>query len=367
MGGATDQQEEGLKGWRRETPPPPPPPDSTTIIIIIIIITAPDDSNNDSKSASVLSLMRSLLELIINTHKALIISGYQHVTIIQYKLRCRPQHCQFHKVHHHSVSGSHAPACSLYNPISDAEQESMSPLGGDLGPVQLVRSQTRDLRGICRTETEASFSTQCMQLLICSCRSDLCFFSLRAPTKTLHLPVWLEISAGKPPAQRIIISSCESVQCHLWCVSELGVRCRADYLRPPPTPSPWGLTGARQSARTRLLPAERSEREGEKSEQDPTGERRNREDADGAAAQMALMAGIVFTLVFLISGIFALGSSARIYPPNEVTLLDSRSVQGELGWVASPTEGGVGTEETRPGWTPGVLLSKNRKMISIIG
>lgn len=64
--------------------------------------------------------------------------------------------------------------------------------------------------------------------------------------------------AGKPPAQRIIISSCESVQCHLWCVSELGVRCRADYLRPPPTPSPWGLTGARQSARTRLLPAERS-------------------------------------------------------------------------------------------------------------
>uniref|UniRef100_A0A8C9TU84 receptor protein-tyrosine kinase n=1 Tax=Scleropages formosus TaxID=113540 RepID=A0A8C9TU84_SCLFO len=36
----------------------------------------------------------------------------------------------------------------------------------------------------------------------------------------------------------------------------------------------------------------------------------------------------------------AVVSAARIYPPNEVTLLDSRSVQGELGWVASPTEGG---------------------------
>ncbi|XP_036409671.1 ephrin type-A receptor 4-like isoform X2 [Megalops cyprinoides] len=33
-------------------------------------------------------------------------------------------------------------------------------------------------------------------------------------------------------------------------------------------------------------------------------------------------------------------STARIYPPNEVTLLDSRTVQGELKWVASPTEGG---------------------------
>ncbi|XP_061097172.1 ephrin type-A receptor 4a [Conger conger] len=33
-------------------------------------------------------------------------------------------------------------------------------------------------------------------------------------------------------------------------------------------------------------------------------------------------------------------SSARIYPPNEVTLLDSRTVQGELKWVASPSEGG---------------------------
>uniref|UniRef100_A0A1A8VHM7 receptor protein-tyrosine kinase n=1 Tax=Nothobranchius furzeri TaxID=105023 RepID=A0A1A8VHM7_NOTFU len=56
---------------------------------------------------------------------------------------------------------------------------------------------------------------------------------------------------------------------------------------------------------------------------------------------MALMAGIWFTVSFLVSGVSALlGSSARIYPQNEVTLLDSRSVQGELGWVASPTEGG---------------------------
>ncbi|CAG06404.1 unnamed protein product [Tetraodon nigroviridis] len=52
------------------------------------------------------------------------------------------------------------------------------------------------------------------------------------------------------------------------------------------------------------------------------------------------MAGIWFTATFLVCGISTFVSSARIYPPNEVTLLDSRSVQGELGWVASPTEGG---------------------------
>uniref|UniRef100_A0A1A8HN10 receptor protein-tyrosine kinase n=3 Tax=Nothobranchius TaxID=28779 RepID=A0A1A8HN10_9TELE len=72
-------------------------------------------------------------------------------------------------------------------------------------------------------------------------------------------------------------------------------------------------------------------------------ERRRAQEArkSGVATQMALMAGIWFTVSFLVSGISALlGSSARIYPPNEVTLLDSRSVQGELGWVASPTEGG---------------------------
>ncbi|XP_072322102.1 ephrin type-A receptor 4-like [Eucyclogobius newberryi] len=43
---------------------------------------------------------------------------------------------------------------------------------------------------------------------------------------------------------------------------------------------------------------------------------------------------------FGVLGLFFAVSSARIYPPNEVTLLDSRSVQGELGWVANPTEGG---------------------------
>ncbi|KAM8904371.1 LOW QUALITY PROTEIN: ephrin type-A receptor 4-like [Spinachia spinachia] len=55
---------------------------------------------------------------------------------------------------------------------------------------------------------------------------------------------------------------------------------------------------------------------------------------------MALMAGVLFTGTFLVLGISTFVSPARIYPPNEVTLLDSRSVQGELGWVANPTEGG---------------------------
>ncbi|MBN3324574.1 EPHA5 protein, partial [Atractosteus spatula] len=52
------------------------------------------------------------------------------------------------------------------------------------------------------------------------------------------------------------------------------------------------------------------------------------------------MAGILYTATFILFGISTFVSPARIYPPNEVTLLDSRSVQGELGWVASPTEGG---------------------------
>ncbi|GLD69295.1 ephrin type-A receptor 4 isoform X1 [Lates japonicus] len=52
------------------------------------------------------------------------------------------------------------------------------------------------------------------------------------------------------------------------------------------------------------------------------------------------MAGILFTATFLVFGISTFVSPARIYPPNEVTLLDSRAVQGELGWVANPTEGG---------------------------
>ncbi|XP_063061053.1 ephrin type-A receptor 4 [Engraulis encrasicolus] len=45
-------------------------------------------------------------------------------------------------------------------------------------------------------------------------------------------------------------------------------------------------------------------------------------------------------LFFILSGITSCISSLREQRPNEVTLLDSRMVQGELGWVASPSEGG---------------------------
>uniref|UniRef100_A0A8C7LLR6 receptor protein-tyrosine kinase n=1 Tax=Oncorhynchus kisutch TaxID=8019 RepID=A0A8C7LLR6_ONCKI len=37
---------------------------------------------------------------------------------------------------------------------------------------------------------------------------------------------------------------------------------------------------------------------------------------------------------------FTVISTARVYPPNEETLLDTRTVPGELKWAASPTEGG---------------------------
>ncbi|CAB1317309.1 unnamed protein product [Coregonus sp. 'balchen'] len=37
---------------------------------------------------------------------------------------------------------------------------------------------------------------------------------------------------------------------------------------------------------------------------------------------------------------FTVISAARVYPPNEETLLDTRTVPGELKWAASPTEGG---------------------------
>ncbi|RVE61871.1 hypothetical protein OJAV_G00173670 [Oryzias javanicus] len=36
----------------------------------------------------------------------------------------------------------------------------------------------------------------------------------------------------------------------------------------------------------------------------------------------------------------ASSSRTRIYPPNEVTLLDTRTVPGELKWAARPSEGG---------------------------
>ncbi|KTF70886.1 hypothetical protein cypCar_00048192, partial [Cyprinus carpio] len=55
---------------------------------------------------------------------------------------------------------------------------------------------------------------------------------------------------------------------------------------------------------------------------------------------MALMAGIIYALASLFLGICAGLSAPRNLPANEVTLLDSRSVQGDLAWVASPTEGG---------------------------
>ncbi|KAK1168449.1 ephrin type-A receptor 4-like [Acipenser oxyrinchus oxyrinchus] len=52
------------------------------------------------------------------------------------------------------------------------------------------------------------------------------------------------------------------------------------------------------------------------------------------------MAWMLYFMTCLLFGISSFVCPARIYPSNEVTLLDSRSVQGELGWVASPTEGG---------------------------
>ncbi|XP_030634411.1 ephrin type-A receptor 4 [Chanos chanos] len=52
------------------------------------------------------------------------------------------------------------------------------------------------------------------------------------------------------------------------------------------------------------------------------------------------MAGIVCVVTTVLFGMSQGLSTARTYPPNQVTLLDSRSVQGELAWVASPTEGG---------------------------
>uniref|UniRef100_G1REP1 receptor protein-tyrosine kinase n=1 Tax=Nomascus leucogenys TaxID=61853 RepID=G1REP1_NOMLE len=53
------------------------------------------------------------------------------------------------------------------------------------------------------------------------------------------------------------------------------------------------------------------------------------------------MAGIFYFALFsCLFGICDAVTGSRVYPANEVTLLDSRSVQGELGWIASPLEGG---------------------------
>ncbi|ROL49898.1 Ephrin type-A receptor 4 [Anabarilius grahami] len=62
---------------------------------------------------------------------------------------------------------------------------------------------------------------------------------------------------------------------------------------------------------------------------------------------MALMAGIIYALSSLFLGICAGLSAPRNHPANEVPLLDSRSVQGELAWVASPTEGGSSSASFR--------------------
>ncbi|XP_023385486.1 ephrin type-A receptor 4 [Pteropus vampyrus] len=53
------------------------------------------------------------------------------------------------------------------------------------------------------------------------------------------------------------------------------------------------------------------------------------------------MAGIFYFVLFsFLFGICNAVTGSRVYPANEVTLLDSKSVQGELGWIASPLEGG---------------------------
>ncbi|XP_078419816.1 ephrin type-A receptor 4 isoform X2 [Cetorhinus maximus] len=53
------------------------------------------------------------------------------------------------------------------------------------------------------------------------------------------------------------------------------------------------------------------------------------------------MAGMVaFTAWALTLGITAAFYHSKLHPPNQVILLDSRSVQGELGWEAFPAEGG---------------------------
>ncbi|XP_036175205.1 ephrin type-A receptor 4 isoform X3 [Myotis myotis] len=53
------------------------------------------------------------------------------------------------------------------------------------------------------------------------------------------------------------------------------------------------------------------------------------------------MAGIFYFVLFsFLFGTCNAVTGSRVYPANEVTLLDSRSVQGELGWIASPLEGG---------------------------
>uniref|UniRef100_A0A3Q3LF85 receptor protein-tyrosine kinase n=1 Tax=Mastacembelus armatus TaxID=205130 RepID=A0A3Q3LF85_9TELE len=56
-------------------------------------------------------------------------------------------------------------------------------------------------------------------------------------------------------------------------------------------------------------------------------------------AHMAANLGRIFS-TFIWTITIVSSSRTRIYPPNEVTLLDTRTVPGELKWAASPSEGG---------------------------
>uniref|UniRef100_A0A8P4GPB8 receptor protein-tyrosine kinase n=1 Tax=Dicentrarchus labrax TaxID=13489 RepID=A0A8P4GPB8_DICLA len=67
--------------------------------------------------------------------------------------------------------------------------------------------------------------------------------------------------------------------------------------------------------------------------------RANGEHTRFHAAHMAANLRRIFsTFIWIITLVSS--SRTRIYPPNEVTLLDTRTVPGELKWAASPSEGG---------------------------
>ncbi len=56
---------------------------------------------------------------------------------IQAQQRSQNGYCQFQKVQYHVMLGKPC-SCLFLNPISEAEQASMRPLGGDLGPMRLT-------------------------------------------------------------------------------------------------------------------------------------------------------------------------------------------------------------------------------------
>ncbi|KAM6918920.1 ephrin type-A receptor 4-A-like [Xenentodon cancila] len=67
--------------------------------------------------------------------------------------------------------------------------------------------------------------------------------------------------------------------------------------------------------------------------------RADREPTRFRAAHMAAKLWRTFAVSMWIITLVS-SSRTRIYPPNEVTLLDTRTVPGELKWAASPSEGG---------------------------